>query len=177
MIKNLVLTLTGHDRIGLVEMVTKLVLDHGGNVDASKMARLGGEFAILMLVSVPSPRFDELNEGINGLQSEGFKVTTCETKHEDPDRFTGWIPYQVQVKGADHEGIIHQITRSLVEYGANVETMDTNMVKAPMSGTPLFMMTAVVLVPPALTYGKLQDEMEAIGDDMNVDIDVLPYSG
>lgn len=177
MMKNLVLTLTGHDRIGLVEMVTKLVLDNGGNVDSSKMARLGGEFAILMLVSVPSPRFDELNNGINGLQSEGFKVTTCETSNEDPQKFAGWFPYQVLVKGADHEGIIHQITRSLVEYGANIETMDTNMVKAPMSGTPLFMMTAIILVPPDLSYGKLQDEMVTIGDDMNVDIDVLPYTG
>ena len=49
--RNLVLTLTGPDRIGIVEGVTKLLVDRDGNVEMSRMARLGGEFAILMLVS------------------------------------------------------------------------------------------------------------------------------
>ena len=52
--RNLVLTLTGPDRIGIVDRVTGLLLDRGGNVETSRMARLGGEFAVLMLVSLPS---------------------------------------------------------------------------------------------------------------------------
>ena len=48
--KTFVLTLTGPDRIGFVEKVTGLLLERGGNVETSRMARLGGEFAILMLV-------------------------------------------------------------------------------------------------------------------------------
>jgi len=51
--RNLVLTLTGPDRIGIVEKVTGLLLERGGNVETSRMARLGGEFAVLMLVSLP----------------------------------------------------------------------------------------------------------------------------
>jgi glycine cleavage system transcriptional repressor len=47
---HLVYTLTGSDRIGIVEEVTKMLLDHGGNVETSRMVRLGGEFAMLMLV-------------------------------------------------------------------------------------------------------------------------------
>ena len=47
--KNIVFTLTGSDKIGIVEEVTKVFLDHNGNVETSRMARLGGEFAILML--------------------------------------------------------------------------------------------------------------------------------
>ena len=50
---NFVLTLTGPDRIGIVENVTGLLVARGGNVEVSRMARLGGEFAILMLVSIP----------------------------------------------------------------------------------------------------------------------------
>ena len=53
--KNIVFTLTGTDRTGLVEEITKLLLDLGGNVETSRMARLGGEFAVLMLVSIPEP--------------------------------------------------------------------------------------------------------------------------
>ncbi|RME50099.1 MAG: transcriptional regulator, partial [Caldilineae bacterium] len=51
--KHLVLTVTGKDRPGLVDYVTKILLEFDGNVEASRMARLGGEFAMLMMVSVP----------------------------------------------------------------------------------------------------------------------------
>jgi len=50
---NIVFTLTGPDRIGIVESVTKMLLGHGANVESSRMTRLGGEFAMLMLVSMP----------------------------------------------------------------------------------------------------------------------------
>ena len=39
--KNIVLTLTGHDRIGIVEEITNMFVKHGGNVEFSRMARLG----------------------------------------------------------------------------------------------------------------------------------------
>ena len=175
--KDLILTLTGRDRIGIVEKVTKLVLNCDGNVESSRMARLGGEFAMLMLISVPDQELEELRQGINSLQDEGFTVTSCETEHDDPRKYIGWMPYQVQVNGADHEGIIHHIARHLAKHSINIETMDTDMVKAPMSGTPLFVMKAIVLVPPNLLYHKLENELETIGDDLNVDIKFLPYTG
>jgi glycine cleavage system transcriptional repressor len=175
--KNLVLTLTGHDRIGIVEQVTKEVLKHTGNIEASRMARLGGEFAMLMLVSVPGQKFEELRQGVHSLQDKGYTVTACQTEHSDPAKCVGWMPYQVEVSGADHEGIIHRIAHRLAEHSINIETMDTEMVEASMSGTPLFMMTAIVLVPPDLSYRALQDDLEMVGDDLNVDIEVSPYTG
>ena len=35
--KKLVLTLSGHDRVGIVDKVTRIVLKHEGNVEASRM--------------------------------------------------------------------------------------------------------------------------------------------
>ncbi len=49
---NLVVTITGPDQIGLVERVTKIVVQCQGNIAASRMAHLGGEFAMLMYQSV-----------------------------------------------------------------------------------------------------------------------------
>ncbi len=60
----LVLTATGPDKLGIVEHVTDVVEEHGGNVEASRMARLGGEFAMLMLVSEPTDRADALREAL-----------------------------------------------------------------------------------------------------------------
>ena len=175
--KDLVLILTGHDRIGIVEQVTKEVLKYGGNIEASRMARLGGEFAMLMLVSVPAGELEKLSQGVDSLRDEGYEVTVRQTEQSDPVQYAGWMPYQVEVSGADHEGIIHHITHRLSEQGINIETLDTSMVEAPMSGTPLFMMAAVVLVPPALSYRALQDDLRTVGDGLNVDVEVSPYTG
>ncbi|MBC8184652.1 transcriptional regulator [candidate division KSB1 bacterium] len=175
--KNLALTLTGRDRIGIVEQVTKLVLYCGGNVESSRMTRLGGEFAMLMLVTVPEQKIEELNDSINSLQGQGFTVTSCQTEGSAPVKYAGWIPYQVEVNGADHEGIIHLIAHHLAEHNINIETMDTNMVKAPMSGTPLFMMTAVILAPSDLSYQELQNDLKTIADELNMDINISSYTG
>jgi len=174
--KHLVITVTGHDRIGLVEHITKQLLEYDSNVEDSRMARLGDEFAMLMLVSLPEEKFEAARESVHGLREEGYKVTTVETERGYSAKFAGWMPYQVKVSGADHEGIIYQITRYLADCGINIETMDTDMLSAPMSGTPLFTMTAIVLVPPNLPH-DWRDDLEAVGDDLNVDTEVSPYKG
>lgn len=173
----LVLTLSGHDRIGIVEQVSKMVLDYGGNVEASRMARLGGEFAMLMLISTPSQHYGDLKEGLQKLQEKGYHVTTCQTELYNPEKYMGWMPYQLELSGADHEGIIHHITHLLAEYGVNIETMDASMVKAPMSGTPLFIMTATILIPPDLSFRQIQQDLASVGNELNVDIDISPYVG
>ena len=61
---DIVLTLTGTDRVGIVEEVTKVLLDLGANVETSRMARLGGEFAMLMLTSVSPNQASELEAAL-----------------------------------------------------------------------------------------------------------------
>ncbi len=176
--KHLVITLTGHDRVGIVEHVTKLLLEYDSNVEASQMSRLGGEFAMLMLVAVPENKFENLREGIRHLKEEGYKIITRQTERGYSTKYVGWMPYQIKVSGADHEGIIHHITQYMAEQGINIETMETGMLQAPMSGTPLFTMTAVVLVPPdLLSNQEWREELESVGDSVNVDIEVLSYTG
>jgi glycine cleavage system transcriptional repressor len=76
---NIVFTLTGPDRIGIVDDVTRMVLEAGGNVETSRMTRLGGEFAILMLISIPSDELTGLDKNIATFAGQGYKVTTSPT--------------------------------------------------------------------------------------------------
>jgi len=175
--KHLVFTLSGPDRVGLVEEITGMLLEHGGNVESSRMTRLGGEFVILMLVSMPEENFDTLRQGIRSLRDEGYKITTRQTERGHAAKYEGWLPYQVKVNGADNEGIIHHVARHMAKLGINIETMDTGMVRAPMSGTPLFTMTAVVMAPPELPYPGWGDDLADVGDRLNVDIEVSTYTG
>jgi glycine cleavage system transcriptional repressor len=170
--ENLVFTLTGADRVGIVESVTRMLLDHGGNIETSRMARLGGEFAILMLVSMPPNRLAALDRDVEGLIARGYKVTTSRTGQSYAEAHPGWLPFHIEVHGADHEGIIHQIAQYLSDHGINIESMDTETSHAPVSGAPLFSMTAMVVVPPSLFGQGWETALENLGNQLNVDIKV-----
>ncbi len=171
MAKNIVLTLTGKDKIGLVEQVTSLVVKRSGNVESSRMARLGGEFAMLMLVTVSDTEFPNLDKDFQGLRGEGYQVALMQTE-DDSKKYAGWLPYEIEVTGADHEGIIHEISRHLAAQGINIENMDTSSAPAPMSGTPLFTMKGIVLVPPKLNFNTWSDALEEVGDKLNVSLKI-----
>jgi len=173
--KNLVITAAGSDRIGIVEEVTGLVLKFNGNVDASKMARLGGEFAMLMLVSVSAIQFDDLCEAVHGLREKDYKISTQETKRGLSARFADWSAHEIHIEGADHEGIIHEITHHLAQQGIHIETAETGMVPAPMGGGTLFTMSALVMVPPSVDLKTMREELEDIGDQLNVNTEVLSH--
>ena len=169
---HIVLTLTGTDRPGIVEDLTKTLLDLGGNVETSRMARLGGEFAVLMLVSMQEDQLAKLDKGIKGLKNQGFKVATTRTGQPYAEAHAGWLPFKIEVLGADHEGIIHEVAQILSRCGINIESMDTTTTQAPNSGAPLFSMTAFVVVPPGLSGRNWEGALDEAGRQMHVDIRV-----
>ena len=174
---HLVVTLTGSDRIGLVDEITELLLQYQANVEASKMAHLGGEFAAILLLSLPQVKSSSLSQALNGLDKQGLSVVIKETTSGTRDSYAGWLPYQLKVYGADHEGIIHHITHYLAQQGINIESMDTFMAPAPMSGTPLFTMSAIVIIPPRLDRKGWKQALQQTGDDVNVSCEIHPYTG
>jgi len=173
--KRFVITLTGTDRIGLVEHVTELILECGGDVQASRMARLGGEFAMLMLVSIPDANTEQLSRNMENLVRESFKVSVTETEADVIAERKDWQSYLIEVRGANHEGIIHEIAEHLSEQEINIESIDTNVVPEPMSGAPLFTMEAIIVVPPDLPEHTWQDELEEVADRLNVELQVSTY--
>ncbi|MBW6468917.1 MAG: glycine cleavage system protein R [Anaerosomatales bacterium] len=169
---NIVFTLTGPDRVGIVEDVTAVMLGLDGNVETSRMTRLGGEFAILMLVSLPEARADEVESAIARLAAEGYRVSVSTTDRATAEAYRGWLRYQIDVHGADHEGIIHEMARGLSRRGINIESADTGTTRAPVSGTPLFSMMALVAVPPDLAEAEWTEELREVVYEANVGISI-----
>jgi predicted amino acid-binding ACT domain protein len=89
---NFVLTLAGTDRIGLLEDVTRRVLELDGNVEARRMAHLSGEFAMLLLVSMPAERQLQLDALANALIGAGYKVTISRSDTGCARSYGGWLP-------------------------------------------------------------------------------------
>jgi len=172
--QHIVVTASGTDRQGIIERFTKVLLGFDGNVEASRMARLGGEFAIIMLVSVPTGKATSLREELTTMSSSELEVQSRLTEDRKAFAVPGFIPCDITVMGADHLGIIHSVAKFLAEQGIIVETMDTDIVAAPMSGSPLFTMSAAVRIPPDLAIDKLRETLEEVGEEVGVGTNIQP---
>ena len=71
---DMVLTVIARDRPGLVKALSETIAQHGGNWIDSSMARLGGEFAGILRVSVPSSESGALEGALAKLCDVGISV-------------------------------------------------------------------------------------------------------
>jgi glycine cleavage system transcriptional repressor len=173
----LVVTAVGRDKRGTVEKITDVVVAHHANIEESKMARLGGEFAVIMLLSLSDENHDRIITGFEDLQTHGLVITCRATDFSRLQKFRNYVPYEISVVGADHEGIVNHVARYLASEKINIEEMDTTVTHAPNSGTPLFAMSAKVQAPPQLNLGQLRKKLEKVGEQLDVDIGIkVPLS-
>lgn len=166
-----VVTITCPDRPGIVERITEILVERGANWEESRLARLGGEFAGMVLVSVAADRAEPLAAALRGLADQQLTVMVKPTQSAD-DVTAGGLLYELRLTGADHEGIVHKVSAYLASQGINVEALETDVVPAPVTATPLFQMEAQIKVPPQLTLAELRGNLDRIGDELGVDIEV-----
>jgi glycine cleavage system regulatory protein len=171
----LVMTVIGEDRPGLVESVAGLVTAHQGNWLESRMARLGGHFAGILRVEVPTEQEPRLSLALEQLAARGLKVVV----HSDRPaaaRSPGRVSV-LEIVGQDRPGIVKQITGALAKHGVNVEELETECASAAMTGEALFKATARVSIPDACDTAALRSELERIAADLIVELsfaDVAP---
>jgi glycine cleavage system regulatory protein len=168
----LIVTITCPDRPGIVERITQSVVRYGGNWEDSRLARLGGDFAGIVMVSVPAAQAVSLEQALLQLADEHTTVTIKTSRADAPEAGASHALYQVHLTGADHEGIVHRVSAYLASRGINVESMETHLTRAPMSAAPLFHMTAKIKVPAEVTRDELDQSLSQIGDALGVDIEL-----
>ncbi len=170
--KEMVITILSEDRPGIVERVTDVLLRYGANLEESRMARLGGEFAGIMLITVDESKMDDLTRAMDALKEQSLSVIAKATDPSVAKRYAGYVPYEIKVSGADHEGIVHGIAEYLAAQGANIEELSTDVTNAPITGIPLFSMRAVVEVPPKISTTELREKLAYIAEEQGVDIEI-----
>jgi glycine cleavage system regulatory protein len=164
----LLLTAVGSDRTGLVESLAQKIAAVGGNWEESRMARLAGSFAGIVVVSIDSARTDQLIASLRELDAAGLQVTARAITAPAP-RATG-SRVHLSVTGGDRPGIVRDVSRVLAERGVNVEELESQMASAPMSGEPLFVARAHLFVPAGIELTTLRTALEALGNELMVDL-------
>ncbi len=168
----LVMTVIGHDRPGLVEMVARMVAEHGGNWLESRMCRLGGEFAGILRIHVPADKQQPLPQALTSLSVQGLQVVV----QADPAAPAVVLQPMalLEIVGQDRPGIVREISRVLAGKGGNVEELSPECGSAPMSGETLFKATARLQIPPTCDSATLRQELEKIAADLFVDVTLQP---
>ncbi|MCZ6485102.1 MAG: hypothetical protein O6826_05340 [Acidobacteria bacterium] len=165
--QQVLVTVVGQDRPGIVKEITEGIVETSANVEESRTASLGGQFVGLFLVSAPRETVNQLLEFLQDCGSENLTVTVKEIDHP---AYQEYLPYALEVAGADHPGIIHGISAFLAGEGVNIAEIKTSVYNSPISGAPLFSMTALLQVPPNLSAEDLRQSLTDLGDAQSVDI-------
>lgn len=122
----LAVTAIGADRPGIIARVTGVLLEQGGNLEDSSMTILGGQFAIMLLVSVDRPA-EALREAlVEGTRDLGLVVTVAPV---GPGAQSRPPTHVLSVYGSDRPGIVHEVTRVLADAGVNVTDLTTRVLE------------------------------------------------
>lgn len=168
--KTLLLTVTGTDRTGLVELLAQRIAAVGANWEESRMARLGGQFAGIVLVTAADERAGELSGELRALEAKGLHVTVRVVETPAPVVAPG-EQLRITVTGNDRPGIVRDVSRILAQRNVNVEELASRVDSAPMTGGPLFVAHAQVRLPPGVSLADVRTALETLANELTVDVD------
>ncbi len=130
------LTVIGRDQPGIVAGLTDALYLAGANLGEASMARLGGNFTIMLMVEVETDeatlrRRLEPFAGNMGLHVHLDRIEVDLHQHVEPN-------VRISVYGADRPGIVAQVTSALAAAGFNILDLDSDV--GGMPERPIYIM-------------------------------------
>ncbi len=171
MMKDIILTLIGPDRPGIVARLAAIAAGHEGNWLDSRLMELGGIFSGMLRLELPEEQLGDFTATLKKeMEPEGFQFTISEAMEE-----TGFAEVQegqLHVSGQDHPGIVQALFEVLNEEGVNVQELSTERPLAAWSGTPLFEAQARFRMPAGMDVDRLRERLETVAVDLLVEIEL-----
>lgn len=167
--RDVIVTMLGTDRPGLVEALAGEVARLDGNWLESRMAHLAGKFAGILRVQVPSGRVDDLIAAVRRLERDDLSIVV-EGSGVTPSPEAAARTLELDLVGLDRAGIVRDISGVLLRHGANVEELTTDCTSAPMSGEMLFRARMRLSVAPGADLSALRADLERFATDLMVEL-------
>ncbi|MFQ5581120.1 MAG: glycine cleavage system protein R [Mariprofundaceae bacterium] len=164
------LSISGHDRPGIVRDVSESMLHLQANIEDSSMTALRGRFAMMLIVRLPEgvslgalkAALAELEQrtGLT-IQSQPLVADEVTVEPQEPDCV-------ITVHGADQVGIVHAVAEALAELGITIVDLSTRS-RASDHGDVYLMALEVVV---GEHVAAVQNRMQEVGADLGIDIDI-----
>lgn len=170
-----VLIAIGKDRIGIVDDVSQAIFERDCNVEESRMAVLGGEFAAILLTSGSAKDvgnlIDEVPQMAKKLDLHMELRSTDAPRADLRSR-----PYLIESVSLDSPGIVHALTTILRKNEINIEVLETETTAAPWTGAPMFLLKARINVPERVPITSLREKIEELALEHDLDIKISPIA-
>ncbi len=167
------LSISGHDRPGIIRDVSEALLEVDANIEDSSMTALRGRFAMMLIVSLPKgASLGELKatladlEQRTGLIVQSQPVTDEEARHTPPEP-----DHVVTVSGADKPGIVYDVTACLGGLGISVVDLSTRLAEGEKR-EPVYMMALEVAVGRQVE--AMRRQLAEVADRLHVNIEIHP---
>ena len=162
----------GEDRPGIVAALTKVFFETGCNFENSSMTQLRGDFAVLLLISMPEAlTLESLKKALQPIvQNLNLAVTYRELKPEEIGGpvVSPVLPYTLLVYGLDHPGIVYKVAQAVTERNINITDLRTHVTEN--KGATLYSLILEIEIPNAAVLLSFQKDLETLKQELNVDI-------
>lgn len=165
-----ILFLVGKDRPGIVDKLSSFLFERGANIEDSRMAAMGGCFSIMTLFSCEAEQLEAITAALGQLERLGFETSLHDA--QDPATVSKGpeLPLHVEVVAMDHPGIVQKVVHILHRHKVNIQSLNTQVIRAPHTGSPLFDLSIVAGVPAETSVTRLKEELEDLAYEMNLDL-------
>lgn len=164
---SLVLGVIADDRPGLLEALSMVISTHGGEWNDSKMVAMGGKFAGILLVEIPLREMQPFTDALDAFKMQGLSIAVDEVQSPAEQECR---EFYLELVGQDRPGIVREITLLLAKYDINLESLESHIESASMSGETLFFGTALIHIPEEVDLVLLQESFEELANELMVDI-------
>ncbi|HTP64780.1 MAG TPA: ACT domain-containing protein [Geobacteraceae bacterium] len=165
-------TIIGKDRPGIVADTAEILYRLGCNIEDSSCTMLGGDFAMIQIVSHERPfAKGRLADEFKALQAMGLSVQV-RGLHEDEVRYRspqGELCL-VTVYGSDRPGIVFRVTSALAGRGVNITDLNTKLIGSREE--PVYVLMLEAALPEGVTIADAEGLLEKLKKELNVEISV-----
>jgi glycine cleavage system transcriptional repressor len=165
-------TVIGKDRPGIVADTTEILYRLGCNVEDSSCTMLGGDFAMILIVSHEKPF-------VKARLADEFKVfhdmgLSAYIRHLYGDEVCYQAPQGeiclVSVYGSDKPGIVYRVTRALADRGVNITDLNTRLIGSKEE--PVYVLMLEAALPEGVTIEDAEELLEKLKMELSVEISV-----
>jgi len=168
----LVISSIGTDQPGIVNELAKACSANQCNIIDSRMTVLGGEFAVVMMVSGAWDAIAKLENMLPALSKELNLTTTV--KHTQARDTKPALAYSVNVVALDNPGIVHEIAQYFSNQNINIDDLQTGTYSAPHTGTQMFNLCMTIRISADTHIASLRESFMEFCDEINLDAVIEP---
>ena len=182
MLKRYPITIISDDKPGLVEQLARLVRKSQGNWLESRLSKLSGKFAGVVLVELPADQAASLHEALVALKGQGVYafLHADQPKPGETDSEASSSDNAIDVakllsfhaSGPDQPGIVQELSELIAAEGFNLRSFESERSSMPYSGSPLFEARGTLENLADEDLLTLREKLENLGDRLALDIEV-----